>query len=424
MNSLEKNALRLITEFKGEHYRFGMNVLSQASELAKSFGQRAVLVRSSFPGSDSFVDRLLMALTEHEIRCEAVITGPAPNAPIEDLLRITEGIHAVAPDFLISFGGGSVIDTVKAAIVLHTLGGEIETYFGTGKVTEELRKTEKSLPPHLAIQTAASSAAHLTKYSNITNLKTGQKKLIVDDAIIPAKAIFDICTTLNAPLSLTIDGALDGISHALEVLYGAVGKPNYSHIEEVSLTAIELIVTALPVVMDASSNEKARTRLALGTDLGGAAIMLGGTNGGHLTSFSLVNLLPHGRACGLMNPYYSVYFAPAIQEPLRKVGQIYQRAGFSAADFNALDGYALGVAVAQAMFAFNRQAGLPVSLNAVEGFSRETIQLALDAAQNPQLKMKLENMPMPMLPAMVNEHMRSVLEAAVTGDLSRILRSN
>ena len=424
MNGLEKKALSLITEFKGEQYRFGMNVLSRAGDLTKSFGQQAVLIRSSFPGSDVFVDTLLKLLRKEGITCKAVITGPAPNAPIEDLLRITEGINAADPDFVVSFGGGSVIDTAKAAIVLHTLGGEIETYFGSGKVTEELRRTGKSLLPHLAIQTAASSAAHLTKYSNITNLETGQKKLIVDDAIIPAKAIFDTRTTLNAPLSLTIDGALDGISHALEVLYGTVGKPEYTQIAAVSLTAIELIVTALPVVMDEPANENARTQLALGTDLGGVAIMLGGTNGGHLTSFSLVNLLPHGRACGLMNPYYSVYFAPAIQEPLRKVGQIYQQAGFSAVDFDALSGYDLGVAVAQAMFAFNRQAGLPIRLNDVEGFSNDTIEFALDAAQNPQLKMKLENMPIPMLPEMVNAHMRSVLEAAAMGDLSLIHRTN
>jgi len=34
---------------------------------------------------------------------------------------------------------------------------------------------------------------------------------------------------------------------------------------------------------------------------GGYAIMIGGTNGGHLTSFSLVDLLPHGRDGGRLH---------------------------------------------------------------------------------------------------------------------------
>ena len=86
----------------------------------------------------------------------------------------------------------------------------------------------------MAIQTAASSGAHLTKYSNITDVRTGQKKLIVDDAIVPARAVFDYGVTASAPRSLTVDGALDGISHSLEVLYSAVGKPYYPLMEEVA----------------------------------------------------------------------------------------------------------------------------------------------------------------------------------------------
>ena len=76
----------------------------------------------------------------------------------------------------------------------------IDDYFGTGLVTQALTKAGTKLTPHLAIQTAASSGAHLTKYSNITDLRTLQKKLIVDEAIVPPRAIFDYQTTLVLPL--------------------------------------------------------------------------------------------------------------------------------------------------------------------------------------------------------------------------------
>ena len=79
---------------------------------------------------------------------------------------------------------------------------------------------------------------------------------------------------------------------------------------------------------------EARTALGLATDLGGYSIMLGGTNGAHLTSFSLVDILSHGRACSIMNPYYTVFFAPAVEEPLQLVGNIFQKAGYTSANID------------------------------------------------------------------------------------------
>jgi alcohol dehydrogenase len=52
-------------------------------------------------------------------------------------------------------------------------------------VSDALAKTNTTLIPVIAVQTSASSGAHLTKYSNITDPVVGQKKLIVDDALIP-----------------------------------------------------------------------------------------------------------------------------------------------------------------------------------------------------------------------------------------------
>ena len=179
----------------------------------------------------------------------------------------------------------------------------------------------------MAIQTAASSGAHLTKYSNITDVSTGQKKLIVDEAIVPVQPVFDYEVTFGAPVSLTADGALDGIAHSLEVLYGAVGKPYYEHMEDVAVETIKLVLEYLPKVIENPEDAEAREALGLATDLGGYAIMLGGTNGGHLTSFSLVDVLSHGRACAIMNPYYTVFFAPAIQEPLQLAGPLYKASG-------------------------------------------------------------------------------------------------
>lgn len=419
MSEFQK-ATELIRNFKGSNYVFGSGVFGQVGQITAGLGKRAVLVYTVFPGNEVLIKKIEDSLQAAKVKLLGKVEGAAPNAPREDLTRITGELKKLNPNVIVCLGGGSTLDATKAAEVLRTLGGEIDEYFGTGKVTEKLQKAGKKLTPVVAIQTAASSGAHLTKYANITDVHTGQKKLVVDEAIVPTRAIFDYDITTSMPASLTTDGALDGVAHALEVLLGAVGKPYYDKMKEVASECIRLVVNYVERAVKNPNDIEARTALGLATDLGGYSIMLGGTSGGHLTSFSLVDILSHGRACAIMNPYYVVFFAPAVEEPLRLVGNIFKQAGLTKVDINALHGRELGIAVAQAMIALSKRAGFPTTLKEVKGFTNGHIDRALTAAKDPQLKMKLENMPVPLTAEMVDEYMGPILCAARDGDLSLI----
>jgi alcohol dehydrogenase class IV len=381
MTDFEK-ARTLLHEFKGNSYLFGTDVLPKVGQAVAAAGKNAALVRDSFSGCDDYVGIIRDSLAESAVFLVAEIKGARPNCPREDLFRIADSLRETEADVVISFGGGSTIDAVKAAEVLRTLDGDIDAYFGTGLVSEALKNKNKSLTTHVAIQ--------------------------------------DYKVTYSTPPDLTADGALDGISHSLEVLYGAVGKPNYEKVEEVASACIQLAVNYLPPAIDNPNDKEAREALCLATDLGGYSIMIGGTNGGHLTSFSLVDILPHGRACAIMNPYYTVFFAPAIERPLRVIGKIYQQAALIEANIESLKGRDLGVAVAEGMFELARRIRYPTRLGEVDGFSRQHIERALSAAKNPQLKMKLQNMPVPLTVEMIDDYMGPILEAARDGNLALI----
>ena len=413
-------ARSLLKEFKGDSYLFGNGVLSGAGKLAASVGVKAALFFTEFPGVENYVKKIRESLSKSAVELVVEAKGADANAPREDVFRIASELKKINPGVIISFGGGSTIDAVKAAEVLRTLGGKLDDYFGMGFVTEALNKSGKKLTPHIAIQTAASSGAHLTKYSNITDIATGQKKLIIDMAVAPQYAVFDYTVTYNAPPALTSDGAMDGLAHIIEVLYSAVGKPYYAKMEEIAQTGIKLVLDYLPAVLKNPKDTKAREALCLATDLGGYSIMLGGTNGAHLTSFSLVDILSHGRACAIMEPYYTVFFAPAIKEPLQFLAEIYKNAGLTKADMKNVKGRQLAIAVAEAMFEFAKRIGFPTKLGEVKGFSRNHISLALAAAKDPQLKSKLQNMPVPLTAEMVDEFMGTVLEAAQNGNITLI----
>ena len=420
---LKEKARNLIKKFKGNDYTFGLGVLDQVGSIASKFGKSALVI-SNTTYLKTVADKVIESLKDNGVTLagDRVVPDAKPNNPQEDVYRVESYILHFQPDCIIVIGGGSSIDCAKAANVLASLGQyrpEIEDYFGTGLVSSALSKTGKKLYPLIAIQTSASSGAHLTKYSNVTDPLIGQKKLIVDEAIIPIKALFDYQITASMPPTLTIDGALDGIAHCLEVFYG-IGQDKFDLLQEITLTAIELIIANAKKILDNSKNMEAREAIGLATDLGGYAIMIGGTNGAHLTSFSLVDITSHGRACGIMNPYYSVFFAPTIEKQLRAVGSIFKKYGYIEEDLKQLKGRKLGVVVAKGMIKFGKAIDFPSKLSELKGFSDKHVKRAIIAAKNPQLDMKLKNMPTPLNASLIDEYMKPILEAAKSGDFSLI----
>ena len=316
MNELFAKSRKLLSDWKGDKYIFGRGVMPQLGNLAAKFGKNALVICNNTymkPVADAVVATLKSAGVS--LAGGVIVPDAGPNCPRADLYRIETYVLHYKPDVIIAVGGGSTIDAGKGANFLATLGGvvtpEIDHWFGTGIVTEALKKTGKKLYPLIAVETSASSGAHLTKYSNITDPVVGQKKLVVDDAIVPLYSLFDYDVTVSMPVSVTIDGALDSIAHCFEVFSGLPAnapKEKYDLMAAMTETAVELSVQYSPRVIKDPKDMEAREAIGMATDLGGYAIMVGGTHGPHMTSFSLVDLTGHGTACGLMNPYYAVFF--------------------------------------------------------------------------------------------------------------------
>jgi len=431
-----ERAMKILKDWKGDSYTFGERALEKTGDYAKQYGKKAALVVTELGQVwiDKPLERVKSSLKANGVDFE-LVCGARPNAPREDVYRIALQVARSRSDLIVALGGGSTIDASKAAAVLNTyapsevmeiLGAgagdadSIEPYFGTGTVTKIREKTGRAVKAVVAVQTASSSGAHLTKYSNITDPVSGQKKLIVDEAIVPPLSVFDYGLTLDSPMSLTLDGGLDGIAHAWEVFTGTSGAA-YEKVKDVAELCLRLVVYGLQKVKKDKRDLDGRIALGLGTDLGGYSIMLGGTSGPHLGSFSLIDILSHGRACALLNPYYTVLFAPVVQNQLKIAADVFKEAGYISEDVKRMTGRDLGLAVAKGMIAFAKDLNFPITLKEA-GATREHIDRMLTAAKNPQLKMKLQNMPTPMDAEKgdVDRLMKPVLEAAYSGDLSLI----
>jgi alcohol dehydrogenase len=428
MSDLFSKSRELLSTWKGKNYVFGRGVLPELGKIAAGFGKKALVVCNNTymkPVADAVTDTLNKSGVS--LAGGVIVPDAGPNAPRADVYRIETYVLHHQPDVIIAVGGGSTIDACKAANFLATLGKdvspEVDHWFGTGIVSEALKKTGNKLYPLIAVQTSASSGAHLTKYSNITDPVVGQKKLVVDEGITPQYALFDYDVTASMPIPVTIDGALDAIAHCFEVFSGlpaSAPKEKYDLAAALTETAVELTVQYTPRVIKDPKDMEAREAIGMATDLGGYAIMIGGTHGPHMTSFSLVDLAGHGTACGLMNPYYAVFFAPAIEKQLRLVGNIFKKYGYISENLESLSGRELGIAFAKGMVAFGKAIGAPTALKELPKWNDSYVDRILQAAKDPQLDMKLKNMPVPMNAGLVDEYMGPIIRAGVSGDFSLI----
>ncbi|MCL2093617.1 MAG: iron-containing alcohol dehydrogenase [Treponema sp.] len=428
MSDLFTKAGKLLSDWKKDNYVFGRGVLPQIGPMAARYGKTALVVCNTTYMKD-LADGVCASLKAAGVSLAggSIVPDAGPNAPRADVYRIETYILHHKPHVIIAIGGGSNIDACKAANFLAALGEEvspeIDHWFGTGIVSEALAKTGKKLIPLIAVMTAASSGAHLTKYSNITDPVMGQKKLIVDEGIVPPSALFDYDVTASQPVPLTIDGALDSIAHCFEVFSGLPSdapKERYDLLAEITSAAVELTVQYAPRVMKDPKDMEARQAIGMATDLGGYAIMIGGTHGPHMTSFSLVDLTGHGTACGLMNPYYAVFFAPAIEKQILLVGDILKNYGYISEDLASLKGRELGMAFARGLIAFSKAIKAPATLKELPNWNDSYIEKILSAAKDPQLDMKLKNMPVPLTAATVDQYMGPIIGAAVEGNLDLI----
>jgi alcohol dehydrogenase len=428
MNELFGKAQKLLKDWKGGNYVFGRGVLPQVGEIAAKLGKNALVI-SNNTYMKPVVDIVLDSLDKAGVNLAggAVVPDAGPNTPRADVYRIETYILHHRPDVIIAVGGGSTIDACKAANFLAALGGvvspEVDHWFGTGIVGEALKTGGKKLCPLIAVQTSASSGAHLTKYANITDPAAGQKKLIVDDTIVPQYSLFDYDVTSSMPVPVTIDGALDAIAHCFEVFSGlpaSAPKEKFDLCEAITETAVELTVQYAPKIINDPKDMEAREAIGMATDLGGYAIMVGGTHGPHMTSFSLVGLAGHGTACGLMNPYYAVFFATAIEKQLRLTANIFYNHGFISDNPESLSGRELGLVFGKGMVAFSKAIGAPTTLKELPKWNDSYVTKILEAAKDPQLEMKLKNMPIPLSVDKIDEYMGPIIRAAVSGDFSLI----
>lgn len=254
----------------------------------------ALIVSDDFMVKSGLVDRIKDILISKNI-VSYVYAGVLPN-PTIDIVNETVAVarmHNV--DCLVSVGGGSQIDTCKAAGIILTNGGVVEDYEGVDK-------SKVRTLPIIVVNTTAGTGSETTAFYVITNPSNHSKMCMVDTNCMVSISINDPELMVSMPPSLTVATGMDAMTHAIEAILSKMSTPLS---DKDALWAISTINEYLPIAYKDGSNIKARTMMAYASSVAGTAFSNAGLGIVHSMAHALGGKynLPHGLCNSLLLPY-------------------------------------------------------------------------------------------------------------------------
>lgn len=269
-------------------------VESVGAEVKRLGGSRAFVIADPNLQKAGISDRVMAALQGQGIEARLFVeVEPEPSVPS------VESAAAAAKDYrcdvVVGIGGGSALDTAKAAVLLTRNPGVLEDYFGIGLVKQRG-------VPAILIPTTSGTGAEITPNSLFYVPALKEKKAVVSPYTIPDVAIIDPLLTLTVPPGVTAATGMDALSHAVE----AYTSLNASPLTDLyALEAIRLIGAHLRTAVANGGDIPAREGMARASFYAGIAIGNAGTNIVHALAYPLQgqHRITHGVANSLLLPY-------------------------------------------------------------------------------------------------------------------------
>ncbi len=280
---------------------------SLAVEIDRRRLSRVVVVTGRTLGASALLTRITNPLGD---RCVHVFKDAKQHVPSHSVVELALAIDQRHADCVISFGGGSPIDTVKAAI--HTL----LTAGGGGHSTDEG-------PVHIAIPTTL-SAGEFTAVAGITDERTKVKRAVSDPRLVPRTVYTDPTVTLETPPWLWAASGVRALDHAVETIYSSRHHPLS---DAVAARGLSMLVKHLPPSLSTAGAEQLEHRLQC--QLGAWLSVFGVTNAGLGLSHALGHQIgprwdvPHGVTSCITLPHAMRYMATRAPERFGSIAQAF-----------------------------------------------------------------------------------------------------
>ena len=407
---------------------FGAGCLREAGDQARALGLKRVAIYT-----DAGVRKLPPLATD-----TASLKAAGVDYAIYDEVRVepTDASFKAAAQFALdgtfdgffSVGGGSVIDTCKAANLYSTYPADFLTYvnapIGGGQ------PIPGPLKPHIACPTTSGTGSEATGIAIFDLLAMKAKTGIQSRLLKPTTGLIDPEVTHTLPSTIVASTGFDAMSHALETLtdisYARRAKPANGSLrppsqganpfsDMVAFEALSLVGKYLVRAVNDPADTEARAEMMYAATLAGIAFGNAGCHLPHGMSYAVSGLVheyraphypqhepfvPHGMSVVLNAP--SVYRFTASACPDRHLDAA-QRLG---ADLRGATLADAGEVLAGQIIKFMQATQFPGGLSSI-GFSARDLDALVDGAW-PQQRV-LKNAPR----AVTREDLRELFRGAL-----------
>ncbi len=270
--------------------RFGDGEISRLSEILKEEGSQNTVV---------IIDR---AVNQHPAINAALDASPGnitrwikdPGEPTTDDVAASAAVLAdIQADAVIAIGGGSAMDTAKAARLVYGSGIPYADW-----VAGQATYTESPVL-FVTVPTTSGTGSEVSGGIVITDSATHRKVGIAHPTIRAKYAIVDPELTYGLPSAPTMYAGIDAIAQAIAAVAVTARSPIGNGI---AFESIRFGMEALPVVVRDGSDRGGRSRMAACSLLGGMCMNIADCGSEHSIAQSIGGKygLPHGLTIGLV----------------------------------------------------------------------------------------------------------------------------
>jgi alcohol dehydrogenase class IV len=270
---------------------FGAGTFHDVGSLAKENGKRALVVMGK---NSKRAEPLLELLSEKSLD---TVTFSVAGEP--EISTVQNGVALAKReqcDFVISFGGGSAIDTGKAIAAMMTNDGELLDYL---EIIGHGKPFTKIPAPFIAIPTTAGTGAEVTRNSVLASPGHRVKVSLRSPLMLPKIAIVDPELTHDLPPALTASTGLDALTQLIEPFVCSRANPMTDNL---CIDGMNRCARSLRKCFEIGRDANAREDMALASLFGGIALANAGLGAVHGFAGPIGGMFsaPHGAICAAL----------------------------------------------------------------------------------------------------------------------------
>ena len=275
--------------------RFGEGVASNLPDVLDEVGATSVFLMVD-EGIEQFNPAAAELLEALAARTDLHVTrfDKPPAEPTIDMVDDATGaLVASGATALVAVGGGSVIDTAKAARLCAQLGCTFREFLAT---SPGYPVPDVAL---VAVPTSAGTGSEVSGGSVVADPEAGKKNGIANANLRAQYALVDPLLTWSMPPTMTANTGIDALAQAIAAVVAKVRTPIG---DAIALEAVRMMTPALVAAHRDGTDRAARAAMSCGSMMAGLAMNISDCTAEHSLGQAIggVAHVPHGLTIGLV----------------------------------------------------------------------------------------------------------------------------